>query len=574
MTASGMAPTPIDDEEKLFEIKLRYERGWDDQEALWMPMFDCSQRCVVLGLHSLLQAYGYLCMANLYGDYSSAWAFWLVQSIFLSLNLLITNTMFDKGEDWYGRYTMFIVAAGPSSCAVAATTAFVWLDRILVPVCYISHLLVAMLLYGDITTEEKVWDCITDSSEGLLCELAQSKRDSAEFETEGSLEHSSDDEEADMVEVVSAATRHEEKMRATHEKHADRVRTLVRRMMFWGSRVVRLLWLISVLWSIHKAMSGNGFKNRNAVIPVAPSGPPVAGMEVNWTSWPSPYFRPHALVCPKDKVFLADEFRVWQLDRKKEEVTPYDCDVNGTIADLASQCDDVSCWPMVLLTGVPPMVFDCKHKRAYTLLQSSTSASRFSTRGHDALYVARGERVLKYGWSDTRHGWAPQWDVVTIAGTGLDAMDVVKNRLLLFRSQDSRTPGAGSSVELVNLTSGQFCGVWELPPALVGAGCAEEGGAAVLVLTRAPFEGAEGNGIKLMKATLQADGRAGCPESDSEAAAAAKSTETDSNPLYDLPAEAPAQTTRKPPTNPIDSSSGNLPTAGHAEDAPRQLLWR
>jgi len=491
-------------QDELKQIQFRYEHGWKEKEQLWMPLFDYSRKCVALGLHSLLQAYGYLCMANLYGDYSSAWAFWLVQSIFLSLNLLITFSIFEIGGRWWA---LMIVAAGPISCAVAATTPFVWVDRILVPVCYISHLAVSLLLYGI----DHGWE--TGETQGLLCELA---RDIPDVSESGGEEVASDHHHHKHL-FPSSMDR--------QERHADQTNALVRRMVWWGGCVVKLLWAISVCWSVSKAMSGNGFKNYRAVIHAGPSGPPVASITVNWTAWPSPYFRPHALVCPRDLVYLADEFRVWELDRKKGEVTPYPCDVNGTIADIASDCDRVRCWPVVLLKGIPPTVYDCATRVQKVLLQSPTAAERFSTRGEELLYVARGKRVLQYGWSVSRGGWAPQWDVVRLGTGGLDAMDVIKNRLLLFRTEDERTPGRASSVELINLDSGEPCGIWELPPGLVGAGCAEENGAAVMVLSRAFFHGRQGSGMQLVRAKLEANGHPGCPEFDSEAAAAASAAE-------------------------------------------------
>jgi len=310
------------------------------------------------------------------------------------------------------------------------------------------------------------------------------------------------------------------------EKHSQATTAIVRRMVCYGGFVVRCLWFVSVVWSLNKAGSNHGFKNSKSIIPAIPVGPPVAGISVLPTRWPSPFFKPHALVCPKGRVFLADEFRVFELDKDSMQVTPFPCEVNGTIADIASDCDDTSCWPVVLLKGVPPKVYDCGEQLEEVMRQADTPAQRFSTRGQKTLYVAHGHRVIEYGWSRKRDGWVPHWDVVTLGAGGLDAMDVVKNRLLLFRTQDERTPGSGSSVELVSLDSGEPCGVWELPPALMGAGCAEENGANVLVLasgTDASSQvGVRGKGgVQLLNATLQASGQGGCPAADDGAAVAA-----------------------------------------------------
>eukprot|EP00446_Apocalathium_sp_SHHI-4_P056126 CAMPEP_0177294148 /NCGR_PEP_ID=MMETSP0368-20130122/1157_1 /TAXON_ID=447022 ORGANISM="Scrippsiella hangoei-like, Strain SHHI-4" /NCGR_SAMPLE_ID=MMETSP0368 /ASSEMBLY_ACC=CAM_ASM_000363 /LENGTH=439 /DNA_ID=CAMNT_0018752033 /DNA_START=31 /DNA_END=1348 /DNA_ORIENTATION=- len=309
------------------------------------------------------------------------------------------------------------------------------------------------------------------------------------------------------------------------EKHADQTNALVRRMVWWGGCVVKLALGHFCLLVYKQGYVRQWFQKLQSGYPCRTLWATGRQHRCELDGVAKPVLQADALVCPRDLVYLADEFRVWELDRKKGEVTPYPCDVNGTIADIASDCDRERCWPVVLLKGIPPTVYDCATRVQKVLLQSPTAAERFSTRGEELLYVARGKRVLQYGWSVSRGGWAPQWDVVRLGTGGLDAMDVIKNRLLLFRTEDERTPGRASSVELINLDSGEPCGIWELPPGLVGAGCAEENGAAVMVLSRAFFHGRQGSGMQLVRAKLEANGHPGCPEFDSEAAAAASAAE-------------------------------------------------
>merc|ERR1712113_819261 len=106
-------------------------------------------------------------------------------------------------------------------------------------------------------------------------------------------------------------------------------------MMFVARSVMRSLWLVAVFWAYYKAICGRGFKNSRALVPI--SGYPLADHSFVDTKWPSPYFQPHALVCPRvDTVFLADQFRVYVLTTDNT-VAPYPCDVNGTIADISAR---------------------------------------------------------------------------------------------------------------------------------------------------------------------------------------------------------------------------------------------
>lgn len=582
-------PTVVDDH-LLESIKDTYELEWAWQERGWQPLLDGSRRCVALGLHCLLESYGYLCMATLYGDYGSAWAFWAVQIIFITLNVLFVMSIFEFGHT---RCAPFFVALGPAACAIAATTPYYVLDRILVPVCYLCHFVVPfcfspMDVLPDFekiakkTMETKAQRCGclelceanylshlrccpvqgaegSELLEGLLCDTSSMAVDSDIEEAMIAREHGKAHRTGSKLKTQQSvpyilrpgdsyeglddastskdggAARPAFDKKSTQEALAESEAARecskvekrlwfkvarVRQVVIWGFFVVRTLWAISVVWAFWKALTcgPNGFKNNNAVHLPFHRGPPVAFTEKLSWEWPSPFFRPHALVCPRHMVFMADEFRVFELSKGK--VLPHDCEVNGTIADLAADCDHTGCWPVVLLRGSPPMLYDCKTRRKEVLLQTGDSADRFATgrRGQDELlYVAhRGAdnqgRVVQYFWSNGRMGWAPEWGVVNIGPSGLDAMDVVHSRLLLFRTEDARTPGSGSSVEILSLNSGRTCGLYELPPGIVGAGCSKGDGNTVLILVR----DAEGHAVNPMQAKLQADEEKACPEEASE----------------------------------------------------------
>jgi len=252
-----------------------------------------------------------------------------------------------------------------------------------------------------------------------------------------------------------------------------RTRTLVRRLMRSGLAVTRCLWVFSACWALSTAaFNPNGFKNSKAPISLL-AGPPVADLTPLATDW-SPYFRPHALVCPRGRVFLADEYRVFELSTPHGNVAPYPCDVNGTIADLAADCNATTCWPVVLLEGTPPRVLDCSTGLGRPLLQAYGPAQRMAEKGNGGLYAAHGSRIVRYAWSERREGWSPVWAVANVSsGGGLRALDIADDKLLMFSS---------NVVQVQDLDSGRDCGTWRLPPEVLGAGCAIEGGASVLLL--------------------------------------------------------------------------------------------
>lgn len=289
--------------------------------------------------------------------------------------------------------------------------------------------------------------------------------------------------------------------------------SVVSRMIGIARNVLRALWLLSFIWAVLKAFSRRGFKNNKAVLHL--SGPRLAHSELMETNWPSPYFSPHALVCPRaDVAFFADKFRVFRLDQN-HEVTTYPCDVNGTIADISADCDEKDCWPMVLLTTNPPSVLDCSTGKEYPLLQTEQPAQQFAVVNAYTLVAAHQGQIVQYSWNAPRKGWAPNWIISDIGREALQALDVTDDseRILIFRR--------GGIVQLQDLKTGRLCGVWEASSAMLGAGCSEASGKILKLLVRIndPELGPQ---VRLMRSTL--DGPQNCVEvnPDSVAAVAGK----------------------------------------------------
>jgi len=520
-TESMMAHPPG----RLEIVRRDYEDWWKQYERMWVPLLSKSGGCAAIGVKNLLEVYGYLCMATLYGaSGSQAWAFWATQLVFTGLNTLVMQFMFNFEGFWHAA----LVAVGPLSCAVAATTSWSLLDRVLIPLCYLSHCLQAFLIRdwdipeersasfghqtGAMPTYERFVQSCPDvemnvhsvdelirqaiPGQGSLCAMP-----SVESEHDV-LSYCGSEPPASIPPTPVRLREESEESVLACEARAQKVVDLMTRIMFYSRTVANCLWLFSVAWAIHKAALGGGFKNYAAFIKEAPAtGPPVVGVSAVMTSWPSPYFKPHAIVCPRTRVFLADSFRVFELTDNKG-VVPYPCDVDFRILDVAANCDVSSCWPVVLLEQVPLAIFDCSTGLRQELLQARAPASQIAL-DNNTLFVAHHGQVIQYQWSSKRGGWAPWWTVASVGKDDIDAMSIVQSRLLVF------TLGV---LVVYDLRSGSRCNVWELPPEVLGAGCTMEGGDFVLLLAR-PEPEAPGDSVRLLCAELR--GQQGCPAVDS-----------------------------------------------------------
>lgn len=558
-------------------IRDDYNKEFKAREKEWNPISSKSYECLALGVKNLLDVYGYLCMAMLYSEFGDDWAFWAVQIIFTTLNVLLMMFLFERiNQTW----TFIFVASGPFCCAIAATTPFNYLDRCCVPLCYISHFI--LILRFNTTVEKPSCSPAEHHAEPeIVLEDARSPRSSNGYVP---LEIFKDEEtasarlrrslsrqpgEAQSVPVIddakvsvscmnrttptngcsmsdstmatspasssmersltkdfesktesncsprpfrlrlnsdvdqhfrkqesgdSAASETVKRERET-SKHMSR---LLLRMTTVVKFVLRALWLISVCWAMNKSIRGRGFRNSVAVLPL--TGPPLAHIELVPATWPSVYFAPHALVCPQsENIFLADEYHVYKL-RGDNVVESFNCDVNGTIADISSDCNDDSCWPLVLLTEMPPRVVDCSTGKEYPLLQTFRRVEQFAVVNAYTLLAAHDGKIVEYHWSSPKHGWAPSWVVADMGGAdALQALDVTGSRMLVFRRQIPGGRGIRNDrgvVQVQNLKTGKQCGVWEMPPAILGAGCAVHAGEILKLLVRLDDK------VRLMQAEL------------------------------------------------------------------------
>lgn len=484
-----------------------WRRKWTDYSQEWTQYSSCMFKCVAFGTTHLLEACGYLAVGTLYSGYSDAWAFWAVQVLFSVINVLVVkfflarfkakkvkNKLLRRIITLDPRCVAMIVSSGPLFCVIAAATSVESWDRLLVPMCYGCHALVECFFIDSFVDDD-----LGDDPEETHADDVGSKSiframisNASEQDADTALLHDSPDPEDPNGNTIRTPRllSHE---RSEHS--ADIKRSMPKIMLQNGLIVIKLLWISAFVWSLWGAAFGMDFQNDQAVMPMVINGPRVLQTKsMNFES-PSPYFRPHALVCPKGKIFVADKYRVYELVGPNLEVRTFPCKVTGTIADVGATCSGDTCVPVVLLHGNPPMVLDCKTGEELPLLQTEKPATKLAVYSSEPLgpghtiFASVGNVVAQYGWSLDQRGWAPLWDVSSHDDEIL-SLDIMNGQLIMFREK--------GLVEVQDLKSGQRCGRWVLPQAttVIGGGCAEPISSSVLVIT------ASAHGTKLLKATM------------------------------------------------------------------------
>lgn len=458
---------------------------WKDTSQSWVKFSSCMFKCVARGTMNLLEACGYLAVGTLYSGYADAWAFWAIQILFTVINIMIVHFLLDSFEPsniksdwliWLLRRHPFvvacIVASGPLFCVIAAATSWVIFDRFLIPLCYGTHTFVNIYFVSMFTTDEEVQERHHDS------------------------DSENDQEGIQVVEGQSWGPWAAQPIPASPPRaHQD---FLPVQMLRQGTLVVNFLWSCAFLWALWGAWFGMDFKNSKAAVPAWRDTPPVLELSKETMASPSPFWKPHALVCPRNQVFVADRYHVYELRADNTKVERYPCMVNGTIADIAAACNQESCWPVVLLQGVPPLVLDCSTGRQDPLLQTTDGAGRIATNADrensgmlQTLLATTGDKmIVQYGWSVEREAWEPLWDIEKAGG--VLAMDLVEDRLLVFHR--------GGYLQAQDIESGRLCSTWafQSSDAVIGGGCGNKDHSSMLILVK------NGHGTDLMRARLPA----------------------------------------------------------------------
>ncbi|CAE7212039.1 PRCP [Symbiodinium pilosum] len=456
-----------------------YVMFWHDPKHEWQKCCNCMFKCVARGTTNLVEACGYLAVGTLYGGYAEAWAFWAVQVLFSVINIMVIGFLLSKFESRtpdrdpssgggsggliHGLLihrpfvVASIVASGPLWCVIAAATSLEMLDRFLIPTCYATHTVVNMFL---------VW-WLDHDEQNQPVSLAEEEEDSSE----------------DQLELGAGSPR---RRRPSRPKDMGVTGVMAGSMLAYGTMVISAFWCLALLWALHGAFYGMDFKNSKAAVEMWDTGPPLLEVSSMKMASPSPFWSPHALVCPRNQVFIADRYRVYEMSHNNSKVTVYPCPINGTIADISATCDDTVCWPIILVHGTPSMVVDCNSKISSPLLQSSGEARRIATSRHaDAkrggalqtlIATLQDKVILEYGWSIERSGWQPLWDIQETVG--VLALDLVEDRLLIFYR--------GGFLQAKDIRTGDDCGRWALPNAqtVIGGGCGNKETNSMLVLAK------------------------------------------------------------------------------------------
>jgi len=462
-------------------------------EDKWAPFCDCMFKCVILGSKNLLEACAYICTAMLFGKYRAAWAFWAVQVIFTTLNVLLVHfciVQLKKDHSWvpwmkwvmHSRVAPALPALGPLFMAAAAATGlgFEIIDWLCVPAAYFCHFVeyvfsIAIIFHGygsNCSGGPHVpwWDAFRKWQ--FLCSSScRPTPNSVRAECNGYSQLVLADE-AHETRGLEKSRRGSGKDPAPIGPHA---------MLLSGLLVIGLLWLSALIWAVYSECSGTmKFKNKTSFLPFAWLRPnQLYTIDPLNIRSPGPYFQPHAITCPKPEfLFLADRFRVWQINVTNYSSDSSDlpkhvhCDINGTIADIASRCDKSKCWPVVLLNEAPPRLVDCSRNETRELRQDPGNVRNLATDSSknehtlEALYVSENNtEVIKYVFDG--NGYAPHWVVSKSPGRKILGLDVVENHLLSF--QDN------GEVVLTDLESGLGCGTWIVPKTdqMIGGGCAD-----------------------------------------------------------------------------------------------------
>mmetsp|Transcript_81094 Transcript_81094/g.229687 ORF Transcript_81094/g.229687 Transcript_81094/m.229687 type:complete len:785 (-) Transcript_81094:45-2399(-) len=526
--------------EAVAEEKKKWHAEWEKSEREWSSLTACMLQCVGFGTKHLLEACSYLCVGTLYGRYHNAWAFWAVNVIFTVLNVLMMRIFLAhlQAEEHKGNMHPWVrllvrnktrsliplvPAIGPFLSALAAATPNEHMDKICVPLSYLSHLLENMFFTQ--VARGQTQDLPEDLKSGFhnCCEMAAFEDpsqppgspvsyarmlsvDSQDAESLPPPSQSRSPQGADRRPSLSERRPSVSPLQLERRPSNKDAERLPIQMLFHGMLVLRFLWISACCWaflSICGAFGGMDWKNNDALFVL--HQPRLKPYPLHKFDAPSPFFHPHALVCPKaGRVFLADRFRVFELNEVEGKLQHVDCDVNGTIEDIAATCNGNQCWPVILLSGPPTIVYDCHTHSAIPLLQMSARAERLATnassRGDslDTLIVSQGkEEMVQYGYSVKRKGFAPLWTVGQ-ADHKILALDIIDSRLVTFQSH--------GIVATQDLLTGKRCGTWRLAPAdnVIGGGCTH--GQTIRILA------VEGQEVQMLRAELPLESECSEPQ--------------------------------------------------------------
>lgn len=532
--------------DRLHSIILSYRDAWLEREPLWLPVQTHSRLMAVLGVKSLLDAWGYFVLAKYFGEHSSAWALWLGQLIFVFLNVALVPVLLSVGVG--ARFKVSTAASimlAPFLALTSVVTCHTWIASVCVPGCYLTHFLLNLQgIFGYGGPKRHVEE---------LAEHALNRKVSAKSEhdlnhelnaecqppSEGGTKRPVDTDIQQSFSFADFSQTETQRLDEVEEraKQAEMVQVYLKNILLASRSMITLLWGIAFVWSCHKVLCGSSFRNAKAPICFSkPAGLRLHAPEVLPVTWPSPFFHAHVLTSGHfssatshlsllqsrgvkttsefspnastfvqtdsrliGRVFVADRFNVLEVTGNLT-ARHYPCESNAPIADVAVSCNSSSCMLRALLHTKTPAILNCETGAIHSLLQAPEApARRFTALSMETLLVTHGNDVVQYDWSAVRRAWVPSSTIVESSNSSAHAsgdfeMLVAASDNLLFLVQ------AKSKLEVRDLTTGQTCGTWALPNGVVDM--AMQNSSSILLLVRGLSDQQELRPSKLMRTQI------------------------------------------------------------------------
>mmetsp|Transcript_95306 Transcript_95306/g.308738 ORF Transcript_95306/g.308738 Transcript_95306/m.308738 type:complete len:854 (-) Transcript_95306:198-2759(-) len=527
----GLAENQAKKAERHMDVFIAKEREWD-------MMARCAFVFGAMGASHLLQAYGYYSAAKYYtGSY---WASWVVQFLVVLVDAIFARA-YMASFPMLGAVGAVLNILAPLACTLAIRFQQpTWVDAVCIPLCFFCHL---------------VWNCF--GCWQLFC-ISQSYTSDLEEDEGTTKEQNFTDatypaEPRRQQRAGSKALAQHTKPKATKETKetseatsSSTRSTLAERrkrfyLLYMGNGIVIMAWCATIIWALVHAFSGDGDNGMVIAIPrklhsesswfaeegaepkrqfaetdlVAYTALPAIAAELV-VVWPSPRFRPHSVACgASNTCFVANDFLVFSLDVSASgaaSARPVECNVTGTILDLAVDCTAASaaagaCRPLVLVRSHGAVsVVECAGDSGDPLLsEGGNDIRRIATNFKGELFTLEADRVIQHtGLEPPARGWKPLWPTAEGVAEDVVALDALESgNLLLFRP--------AGLVDVVDANSGETCGTWAWPTEpreTITSAASIEDGSAVLALHRVAGKGGAAKATRLVRVELPGMARA------------------------------------------------------------------
>mmetsp|Transcript_119478 Transcript_119478/g.381186 ORF Transcript_119478/g.381186 Transcript_119478/m.381186 type:complete len:1087 (+) Transcript_119478:139-3399(+) len=323
---------------------------------LWLPFETHSSYCMGLGMVSLGQGTAYFTLGHLSSqehlantvsqDFLLDWAACTIAAAFVFLIVIVTSFNIQSKRPCVRFGTYALLSSGPVMGAIAGTTEDELLRHAIVPICFCTHLIfwvAALVMFREVEAEfetrESFWqEERINRYRGLTTEQ---KRAAIKDELSGKgVEHWPTEDDRFDIQVA----------KTTKHVHSVVRRSLAVSILMWISLLV---WSVLEFWLPLSESSSGGDSEyiytssgvSSALLLRSP--PPLQEVDV---IWPSPLFRPQSLSCAGGRVFVSDQFRVFELlpDGHTQEVR---CPLDSAVVGLTARCK---------ATWVSPGVSECR----------------------------------------------------------------------------------------------------------------------------------------------------------------------------------------------------------------------